>query len=185
MPLLSLLEGTEEEIERIVKVNVTANYFVSTQWKTDDSDDKVNWLASFVRRRLAHSCLEWWNVVAVTSFKYHRCRRCIRCPEPLFIRLLSTHVWDISRHWRRSSARRDMAIALSWPRFTLTLCPRGRIWWMRSIYGAINDILNFLANQLLNGPFVLVAFQQYRRKKQLRSSSMHCFAMNSLSPCRE
>lgn len=31
MPLLSLREGTEEEIERIVKVNVTANYFVCAQ----------------------------------------------------------------------------------------------------------------------------------------------------------
>lgn len=29
MPLLSMREGTEEEVERIVKVNITANYFVS------------------------------------------------------------------------------------------------------------------------------------------------------------
>lgn len=34
MPLLSLREGSEKEIQRIVDVNVTSNYYVRFVWAT-------------------------------------------------------------------------------------------------------------------------------------------------------
>lgn len=36
MPLLSMREGTEEEIERIVKVNITSNYYVCSAFILDN-----------------------------------------------------------------------------------------------------------------------------------------------------
>lgn len=54
MPLLSLREGTEKEIQRIVDVNVTSNFYVSIS----ELQTRQNWLIYWrrVRRWRAPFC---------------------------------------------------------------------------------------------------------------------------------
>lgn len=191
MPLLSFREGTEEEIERIIQVNITANIFVSPSKfvpvtavtlteivmryaKTSLRLQTTRiFLPGMLKRRQGHivqlSSMSAMHpmpgAVIYTSTKYAVKGYVEALAHELRQEGYEDCVRFTSTHPYFVSTRKDMMDALS----------------LRWICGAECDDSIFITDDFC---FLSLGFRHWQRKRQPRLSWRLCYATNTLWVCR-